>query len=169
MAPEVVAAWIAAAVAAGAAAANLYFSLHSERRRRDAEMMVTALAYFEGRSQRRSAGLAALEVLKSRSSAWAEYRDTVRQLFYRQLLYLFPHGENRWDSHEVANIERMAEWLLDGKSLPTPSDDMRDRIRSAVERYAEDWSRVPAEKRKAYDGPFIDQVIKRVRELCESR
>jgi len=116
VAPQVVAAWIAAAAAIVAAAVNIYFTLFNERRRRDAEMMITALGYFEGKSQRRSAGIAALEVLRSRSKAWNEYRETVRQLFYRQLLYLFPHGVNRWETHEVANMEQMAVWLLDGKN-----------------------------------------------------
>ena len=97
---EVLAAWIAAAAAIVAAAVNVYFTLLNETLRRDAEMMVTALGYFEGRSQRRSAGIAALEVLRNRPKAWRNYRETVRQLFYRQLLYLFAHGTNRWEAHE---------------------------------------------------------------------
>ncbi|WP_179855209.1 hypothetical protein [Paractinoplanes atraurantiacus] len=51
MSSEVTAAWIAAIAAGAAAAVNIYFSLATERRRRDAEMMVTAPAYFEGPSR----------------------------------------------------------------------------------------------------------------------
>lgn len=165
MAPQVIAAWIAAAAAIGAAMVNIYFTLFNERRRRDAEMMITALGYFEGKSQRRSVGIAALEVLRNRSKAWNEYREAVRQLFYRQLLYLFPHGTNRWETHEVANMEQMTEWLLDGKILPAPSAEMRNRLRLAVERYATDWANLRPEERKAYDTSSVDQMLKRIRTL----
>jgi len=165
MAPQVVAAWIAAAAAIGAAAVNIYFTLFNERRRRDAEMMITALGYFEGKSQRRSVGIAALEVLRSRSKAWNEYRETVRQLFYRQLLYLFSHGVNRWETHEVANMEQMAVWLLDGKTLPAIDEHMRNRIHLAVKRYETDWANLRAEERKEYDTNSVGKMLERVRTL----
>jgi len=165
MAPQVIAAWIAAAAAIGAAAVNIYFTLFNERRRRDAEMMITALGYFEGKSQRRSAGIAALEVLRSRSKAWNEYRETVRQLFYRQLLYLFPHGVNRWETHEAANMEQMAVWLLDGKTLPAIDGHMRNRIHLAVERYETDWANLRADERKKYDTNSVGHMLARVHTL----
>lgn len=143
---EVTAAVIAAAVAAVVGVANLVGTVLIEQKRRnaertlaaeqrDAELIVAALGYFQ-RSQRRSVGIAALDVLRNRR-AWNEYRGAVSQLFYRQLLYLFAHGENRWQAHEIANIEAMTEWLLDGNMSMTP--DMKCRLSGVMGSYEEAW------------------------------
>jgi hypothetical protein len=59
----VVAAWIAAGAAALSAAVTAYFVASSGRRQQENELVVSALTHFVGRSQERSAGLAALRVL----------------------------------------------------------------------------------------------------------
>jgi hypothetical protein len=155
---EVTAAVIAAAVAAVVGVANLVGTVWIEQKRRnaertlaaeqqnaertlaaeqrDAELIVAALGYFQ-KSQRRSVGIAALDVLHNRR-AWNEYRGAVSQLFYRQLLYLFAHGENRWQAHEISNIEGMTEWLLDGKMSITP--EMKCRLSGVMGRYEEAWN-----------------------------
>jgi hypothetical protein len=96
--------------------------------RRDSELIVAAVEYFQG-SQRRSVGIAALAVLRERP-AWTEYRATVSQPFYRQLLYLIGHADNRWQAHEIANIEGMTDWLLEGDMSLT--SDMSRRLHESM-------------------------------------
>ena len=137
-APEVLAAYVAAGAAIVSTAVNYYTVVSSGRKQRAADLIVAALGQFEGGSQKRSAGIAALRVL-SRGPEWHEYRDTVAELFYSQLLYLFAHGRNRWESHEVANMTVMADWLLCEGSLKFDDQGDKDRLCSAMIRYVTDY------------------------------
>jgi hypothetical protein len=163
MAAEVTAAWIAAAGAAIAAAASIWATLRTERQRRDAELMVEALEYFE-RSQRRSVGIAALTVLREgRPGTWKEYRKAVSELFYRQLLYLFAHGENRWKAHEISNIEGMADWLL-AVDMPPLTSEMGKQLSAAMDRYIETWKRLPPPQKSGNDADpeAVAHLVKRI-------
>ncbi len=129
--------------------------------RRDAELILAALGYFQG-SQRRSVGIAALRVLNNRRG-WNEYQVAVSQLFYRQLLYLFAHAGNRWQAHEISNIEGMTDWLLDGK-MPV-DQEMRDQLRAAMARYELTWEQGLSDKAgEEADDEAVDHLVKRIEE-----
>jgi hypothetical protein len=102
----------------------------SQKRKRQEDMVLSALEHFGGGSQRRSVGIAALQVVLDRASVEKEYRETVARLYFAQLLYLFVHGSNRWESHEIANIEAMTNWLLvtDESHLWRPWQVRRARV-----------------------------------------
>ncbi len=155
MEEEVIAAFVAAGAAILAAGANAFITHSTAQQRRDAEMTLTALQHFEGHSQPRSVGIAALTVLRGNRKVWMRSRDMVAQLFYRQLLYLYSHGKNRWQAHEISNMEAMTEWLLsDMDILPAPTQSMRKALRQAMSRYKEDWVSLPEGAReKARDNP----------------
>jgi hypothetical protein len=150
-APEVVAAYVAAGAAAFSAAVSFFATAWSGRRQRAADMIVAALALFEGGSQSRSTGIAALRALSKRTG-WRTYRDTVSELFYSQLLYLFAHGRNRWESHEVANITAMADWLLCEGSLKFEDQGDKDRLCATMIRYVTDWNTIPNKELSKHGG-----------------
>lgn len=165
-APEVVAAYVAAGAAAFSAAVSFFATAWNGRRQRTADMLVSALAQFEGGSQKRSVGIASLRVLSKRRSrmplasvpvGWRAYRDTVSELFYSQLLYLFVHGSNRWESHEIANMTAMADWLLCEGSLRFDDKDDKARLCSAMIRYITDWHTIP-EKELGKNGGRPDEA-----------
>jgi hypothetical protein len=164
MAGGVIAAWIAAGAAVAVAVVNLVVTLRTERQRRDAELIVAALEHFQGGSQPRSVGIAALKVLDGRAG-WELYRDTVAQLFYRQLLYLFAQGKNRWQAHEISNIEGMTQWLFAG-DLPVTLD-MRQQLDLAMERYKKTWKErqeLPEDKRADDDPEAIKHLVGKIAE-----
>ena len=97
-------------------------------------MFITALEYFQG-SQRRSVGIAALTVIRDRRQACRSYRDTTRQLFYSQLLYLYKHASNRWQEHEISNIVVMTSWLFDDKYLGPLPGYMKEPLLTIMEAY----------------------------------
>lgn len=103
-----------------------------------------------------------LRCSKDRAKAWDEYRDTITQLYYRQLLYLFVHGNNRWEAHEVAHMEQMTEWLLDGGVLPPPSETMKERLANAMTSYKQDWEALPRERRDTADDQSVDYLLRRI-------
>jgi hypothetical protein len=161
MAAEVTAAWIAAAASIAAAVANIGVGLVTERKRRDAELIANALEYFQG-SQRRSVGLAALAVLRTRRrAAWNEYKETIAELFYRQLLYLLTDGENRWKAHEISNIEGMANWLIRGE-LPRLEPEMQRELHSAMTRYK--TTKEHGKREKGADPEAIDRLSTKISE-----
>lgn len=82
----------------------------SELQQRRLELFTTALSYIEGGSQRRNVGLAMLAIL--RSELEEEYPEAVSRLMLTQMRYLLVHGSNRWEGHELANMEAMADTLL---------------------------------------------------------
>jgi hypothetical protein len=131
----VIAAWIAAGSAVILAAVDLIYRFYAGRRDQDRRMFITALEHFQG-SQRRSVGIAGLTVLRDRRKAWGSYRDTVRQLFYSQLLYLYAHGSNRWQEHEIANIIEMTRWLFNDKYLGPLPEHMKESLLSVMKTYA---------------------------------
>jgi hypothetical protein len=169
MAPEVKAALIGGAVAGIGVMINNWVVLRNDRKRRegearmergrrDAELLVTALQYFK-ESQRRSVGIAALAVLRQRSNeAWTESQGAVRDLYYRQLLYLFAHGKNRWQAHEISNMEAMTESLLtDDSPLQRP---MSDRLLSAMTRYKTTWD--PKKAPREADVDAVEYLLERI-------
>lgn len=166
MAADVTSAWIAAAAAGVTAGFNIVFTLRTERKRRDAELLVHALEYFQG-SQRRGVGIAALRVLQKRDPAtWTDYRETVAYLFYRQLLYLFTDGENRWKAHEISNIEGMAEWLLCDERPRLDSKtwkQMRQHLCEAMTHYEQTWAN-PEIKKRDPDRAAVEHLLHRIEE-----
>jgi len=170
MSPEVKAALIGGGVAVIAMVINTWVVLRNERKRRegearmergrrDAELLVTALQYFK-ESQRRSVGIAALTVFRWRSNeTWTESQVAVRDLFYRQLLYLFAHGKNRWQAHEISNMEAMTEWLLtDDSPLQPPKSD---RLLSAMTSYRKAWDDPTTAPHEA-DADAVKYLLKRI-------
>ena len=130
----VIAAWIGAGAAILLAAVDLIYRFSAGRREQDRQMFITALEYFQG-SQRRSVGIAALTVIRDRRKAWRSYRDTTRQLFYSQLLYLYRHASNRWQEHEISNIVVMTSWLFDDKYLGPLPGYMKEPLLTVMEAY----------------------------------
>lgn len=167
-APEVLAAYVAAGAAIVATAANYYAVVSTGRRQRAADLIVAALGRFEGGSQRRSAGIAALRAL-SKGPQWHEYQDAVGVLFYSQLLYLFAHGSNRWESHEVANMTEMADWLLCEGSLKFEDQGDKDRLWSAMIRYITDYHNplVPDDELHKHGGTPDTSAVKYLEEEIE--
>lgn len=133
MAGEVYAAFIAAAAAVAVAAGDLVDRHTVERRRRESEMLVAALDHFK-ESQRRSVGIATLAVLQN-GKTWKDNRGTIQQLFYLQLVYLYEHGQNRWQAHEIANIEMMTSWLLEPSYLGPPAENMKEPLCNSMSVY----------------------------------
>jgi hypothetical protein len=131
----VIAAWIGAGSAIILAAADLIYRFSAGRREQDRQMFITALEHFQG-SQRRSVGIAALTVLRDRGQAWRSYRDTTRQLFYSQLLYLYRHASNRWQEHEISNIVEMTSWLFENKYLGPLPEHMKEPLLAAMKAYS---------------------------------
>jgi hypothetical protein len=131
----VVAAWIGAGAAVILAMLDLIYRFSAGRRQQDRQMFITALEHFQG-SQRRSVGIAGLTVLRDRQKTWRLYQDTMRQLFYSQLLYLYAHGSNRWQEHEISNITEMTRWLFSDKYLGPLPDHMKEPLLSVMETYA---------------------------------
>ncbi|WP_431040835.1 hypothetical protein ACQUSR_02305 [Streptomyces sp. P1-3] len=175
-APQVTAAYIAASAAGATAVVGLLATVWNGRWQRSAEMLMSALKQFEGQSQPRSAGIAALRVLSQKrvlklpwgsvplplgaAAAWRSYQETVSELFYRQLLYLFAHGRNRWQSHEIENIIAMTDWLLSGKSLEFDDADKKMHLYGAMTRYLDDWRMiVKAESKRLGSRPDASEKI----------
>jgi hypothetical protein len=103
-----------------------------------ADMTSRGLGFFGGGSQKRSIGIAALRIVEQDEGAWLHYRDAVASLLYAQLLYLFAHGENRWESHEIANIVSMTDWLIDRAAFSELSADRKDLLIEEMTAYGTD-------------------------------
>jgi hypothetical protein len=108
------------------------------RKERMSATLVTALGYFTGGSQNRSVGIAAIRGLQEKWVIGTEYRDTLVALLRGQLLYLLAHGSNRWESHEVGNIQAMVEMYLDLESRGSSSHGMK-QLADAMDRYRLEW------------------------------
>jgi hypothetical protein len=165
MDPLVQAAIVTGAAALGAAVAGFLSDLVQERRQRSADLIIAALGNFGGGSQRRSVGIAALQVLKEKSGAWKDYRDTVRKLYYAQLLYLFVHGSNRWEAHEITNMEAMMDWLVTRDNLAPATWDPGEakRLTDAMDKYSKDYVSLSPEDRRKEGGRPDEASIKHIR------
>ena len=110
------------------------------RKQQLADMAAKGLGYLTGGSQNRSVGIAALKMMQANSldfseDNWILYREGIRSLLYAQLLYVYMHAGNRWESHEAANLAAMSEWLLaDFKDLP---GDEKKNLADAMKDYCE--------------------------------
>jgi hypothetical protein len=98
-------------------------------------LVMTAVGYFEGGSQKRTIGITSLRAVAESTADWARYRVSIAGLFYAQLLYLFRHGDNRWAAHEIANMESMADWLLLDNVFPSLAPEHKLRLLDALDRY----------------------------------
>jgi len=127
------------------------------------DMWTEALSYFDGKSQRRTVGIAMLKVLMSRpsSSDRVRYATQAYQVFHTQAQYLLLHGSNRHQSHEIENLTLLIETLLydDGFDWMIASADRPKVLSEALASYKEN-----AEEEKDRDGASkmaIDQFVKR--------
>jgi hypothetical protein len=109
----------------------------ASKERRSATL-VTALGYFTGGSQNRSVGIAAIRGLEANEDVGDEIRRTIAVLLHGQLLYLLGHGSNRWESHEVGNIQAMIEMYIE--LAPTLlSSGGAAQVAEAMDRYRAEW------------------------------
>jgi len=128
---------VGATIGAIASITGFLIQVRLERRQRLGELVVIALEHFGGGSQNRSVGIAALRALRGDKRLWAQYRITAACLFVSQLRYLLAHGGNRWESHEIRNIEDMMSLLIEDDALRDASRD--PGLREAMQRYERDW------------------------------
>ena len=108
------------------------------RKQEFATLTSTALGYFTGKSQPRSVGIAALRIVRTYSDQWPACQGAIRDLLQKQLIYLLVHGENRWEAHEVANIEDMGDWLLLSGDFDPLSETRQQDLAAAVDQYERD-------------------------------
>lgn len=115
------------------------------RKQQLASMTTTALGYLTGGSQNRSIGIAGLKMVQTSSLAWNEeawslYSEAIKSLLYVQLLYLYMHARNQWESHEAANMKLISEWLLSSAFEELPEYE-RNNLANAMEHYRESAAR----------------------------
>jgi hypothetical protein len=140
---QIVAAWISAAFAVlvGGIAALVAVSIH--RREQVAQIIIAALEHMGGKTQERSAGLAALDVMTHRAKrraialrrVWKVYSPAVGRQLFRQLTYVLNYGENRCKDHEIENLIVMFGWLLDDNRFQFDALEERSRLRDSLEKY----------------------------------
>jgi hypothetical protein len=86
--------------------------------------------------ERRSATL--VTALEANEDVGDEIRRTIAVLLHGQLLYLLGHGSNRWESHEVGNIQAMIEMYIE--LAPTLlSSGGAAQVAEAMDRYRAEW------------------------------
>jgi hypothetical protein len=117
-----------------------------------ADMTSRGLGFFAGGSQERSVGIAALRIVEHDVGAWLRYRDAIASLFYAQLVYLFAHGRNRWESHEIANMVSIMHWLLEPEAFPQLSASPKDQLIREMKLYG-------AEAATRDSSPAIDEIV----------
>jgi hypothetical protein len=89
-----------------------------QRKQQLADMIATAFSHFKGGTQNRSAGIAALQIVRAGSEdldkdqAWKTYGPAVQGLLYSQLMYLYNKGAHKASPHEAANVELMSNWIF---------------------------------------------------------
>ena len=105
------------------------------RRQQFLAMTTTAISYFTGRSQPRSVGIAALRIVRSYNQEWPLYQEAIRDLLQKQLIYLLAHGDNRWEAHEVANMEDMGDWIILSGDFSPLSETRQEDLALAMEEY----------------------------------
>jgi hypothetical protein len=81
-------------------------------------------------------------------------------LLYRQLVYLYSHGTNRWAAHEIANIAGMTELLLTDSTLSNEITlTMRQRLLAAMATYKHDSTAVTTHSHTDVDRASINDLI----------
>jgi hypothetical protein len=138
--------WVAAATGATAIAAivvavvTIRSTAAQNRRQQLSGMATTAIGYFTGHSQSRSAGIAALRMVQAglavlERSEQEQYREGIRALLYGQLLYVYRYGHNRFEVHEIYNLESMSDWLCSKEIIRGLSKGQTKDIINAMEAY----------------------------------
>lgn len=125
---------------------------------REAELVVNALNHLVGGSQERTAGLAALNMLRVETplARWTGYENFVRTLLATQLIYVLTAGANRWQAHEVENVRQMTEWFMENGK---PNfGDFQSRVRSATDTYIADWGSRRRDKSAAHKEEWEKEV-----------
>lgn len=128
---------VGATIGATVSIAGFLIQVRLEERQRLGDLVIIALENFGGGSQNRSVGIAALRALRNDKRLWAQYRTTAACLFVSQLRYLLAHGGNRWESHEIRNIEDMMSLLIEDNALGQASRD--PGLHEAMQSYMRDW------------------------------
>ncbi len=144
MSSEVTAAVIAGSLALVAAAVTAYLTVTSAHRQRSVDLVVSALADMGGGTQRRSAGLAALAVMRGHlnrrlgrldSRLWEQYGPGVGQQLFRVLAYVLNEAEIK--THGTENAITMTDWLLHDPMLKFADPDQRRRLARSLKAYDE--------------------------------
>lgn len=135
---------IAGALALVAAAVSAYLTVTSAHRQRSVDLVVSAPADMGGGTQRRSAGLAALAVMRGNldrrlgrldSRLWHQYGPGVGQQLFRVLAYVLNEAEI--ETHGTENAITMTDWLLHDPMLKLTEPDQRRRLARSLEAYDE--------------------------------
>jgi hypothetical protein len=158
----VLAAWIGAAVSITAALVGAWTSVMVGNRQRSADLIAAALNNMGGRTQPRSAGLAALMAMRghldkqpsiSHRWSWNTYGQAVGQQLFRQLVYLLSHRSEEYSNHEIENIIAMMNWLTSDKYLEFTDSGQRQRLNSYLSGF---------EKGAASDDPSVKSALNSV-------
>lgn len=138
--------WVAVATAATAFAAiavavvTIRSTAAQNRRQQLAGMATTAIGYFTGHTQNRSAGIAALKMVQTglavlKTDEQELYHAGIRALLYGQLLFVYRYGQNKFEVHEIYNLEAMSDWLCSKEIICGLSEDQIENIVNAMEAY----------------------------------
>ncbi len=144
MSGDVTAAVIAGSVAIVAAAAGAYFTVLVAHRQRSVDLIVSAFADMEGGTQKRSAALAALAVLRGDQTRkprgylnrrlWKDYGPAVGQQLFRTQAYVLNEAEQKTHGIEIAIA--MMDWLLTDAVLKFNDESQRKRLAAYADGYA---------------------------------
>lgn len=139
MSGEVSAAVIAASAALVVASVTAYFTVTSSHRQRSVDLLISALADMESKTQRRSAAVAALQALRGPltrrlthldRSVWRQYGHAVGQQLFRVLAYVLNHADI--STHGTENAIAMTDWLLADPVLDFGRPDQCRRLRASL-------------------------------------
>jgi hypothetical protein len=135
---------MAGAVAIIAAAAAAYFTVLVAHRQRAVELILSAFADMEGGTQKRSAGIAALAVLRGdpmrrprgymNRRLWKDFGPGVGQALFRTQAYVLVEAERK--SHGIENAISLMDWLLTDQVLQFNDPDQRRRLAAYADGYA---------------------------------
>ncbi len=108
-----------------------------DRKRLFAEQLAIAFDRFK-ESQRRSAGIASLDGLRTSSPRfWAPHSGAVQTFLHAQALYLLLHASNRRRAHEIANLRILLVWILPEDDTPLAVWQLQD-LNTAMRRYVDE-------------------------------
>ncbi len=170
MSGVVTAAVIAGSVAIVAAAAGAYFTVLVAHRQRSVDLIVSAFADMEGGTQKRSAGLAALAVLRGDPTVqplgylnrrlWRIYGPAVGQQLFRTQAYVLNEAERKTHGIEIAIS--MMDWLLTDAILEFNDSRQRRRLAAYAAGYAQRISpkSAPDSAASAFIGKLPDWTLK---------
>jgi hypothetical protein len=137
----VVGALVGAVVGALVAAGGFAVQARLETRQRFGSLVILSFEHLTGGSQKRSVGIAGLRALQGDEKLWRQYREAAMGLFVAQLRYVLIHGRNRWEWHEVRNIEDMMGFLLSEYAKDSAINLGGAELAVALDHYRSDWER----------------------------